>query len=88
MILHPDSAAGAATKPIGTGPYKLDSWAKGTSITLVSAEQQGDVSRMASRLDLADEFQEEGMKVAPPRMVFSGSKGGRRSGLRKPTRRR
>ena len=32
--------------------------------------------------------QEEGMKVAPPRMVFSGSKGGRRSGLRKPTRRR
>jgi ATP-dependent RNA helicase RhlE len=60
----------------------------GTSITLVSAEQQGDVSRMASRLDLADEFQEEGMKVAPPRMVFSGSKGGRRSGLRKPTRRR
>ena len=60
----------------------------GTSITLVSAEQQGDVSRMASRLDLADEFQEEGMKVSPPRMVFSGSKGGRRSGLRKPTRRR
>jgi ATP-dependent RNA helicase RhlE len=60
----------------------------GTSITLVSAEQQGDVSRMASRLDLADEFQEEGMKVAPPRTVFSGSKGGRRSGLRKPTRRK
>jgi ATP-dependent RNA helicase RhlE len=60
----------------------------GISITLVSAEQQGDVSRMAARLDLSDEFQEEGMKVAPPRMVFSGSKGGRRSGLRKPTRRR
>jgi superfamily II DNA/RNA helicase len=60
----------------------------GTSITLVSAEQQGDVSRMASRLDLADEFREEGMKVAPPRTVFSGSKGGRRSGLRKPTRRK
>jgi ATP-dependent RNA helicase RhlE len=60
----------------------------GTSITLVSAEQQGDVSRMAARLDLSDEFQEEGMKVAPPRMVFSGSRGGRRSGLRKPTRRR
>jgi ATP-dependent RNA helicase RhlE len=60
----------------------------GISITLVSAEQQGDVSRMAARLDLSDEFQEEGMKVAPPRMVFSGSRGGRRSGLRKPTRRR
>jgi superfamily II DNA/RNA helicase len=60
----------------------------GTSITLVSPEQQGDVSRMAARLDLGDEFQEEGMKVAPPRMVFSGSARGRRSGLRKPTRRR
>ena len=35
----------------------------GTSITLVSAEQQGDVSRMASRLDLADEFQENVIKV-------------------------
>jgi peptide/nickel transport system substrate-binding protein len=34
VILHPDSAANAATKPIGTGPYKLDSWAKGTAVTL------------------------------------------------------
>ena len=34
VILHPDSAASAATKPIGTGPYKLDSWAKGTAVTL------------------------------------------------------
>ena len=25
VILHPDSAANAATKPVGTGPYKLDS---------------------------------------------------------------
>ncbi len=60
----------------------------GTSITLVSAEQQGDVSRMAARLDLAEEFTEEGMKVSPPRVVFSGSKGGRRSSLRKPVRRK
>jgi peptide/nickel transport system substrate-binding protein len=34
VILHPDSAANAATKPVGTGPYKLDSWAKGSSVTL------------------------------------------------------
>ncbi|MBI3649112.1 MAG: DEAD/DEAH box helicase [Actinobacteria bacterium] len=60
----------------------------GISITLVTAEEQGDVSRMAARLDLADEFEQEGMKVAPPRVVFSGSKGGRRSGLRKQTRRK
>jgi superfamily II DNA/RNA helicase len=60
----------------------------GTSVTFVTPDQQGDVSRMAARLDLHEEFEQEGMKVAPPRVVFSGSKGGRRSSLRKPTRRR
>ena len=34
VILHPNSAADAATKPVGTGPYKLDNWAKGTAVTL------------------------------------------------------
>jgi peptide/nickel transport system substrate-binding protein len=34
VILHPNSAANAATKPVGTGPYKLDNWAKGTAVTL------------------------------------------------------
>ncbi|MGZ8578742.1 MAG: DEAD/DEAH box helicase, partial [Actinomycetota bacterium] len=53
----------------------------GTSVTLVTPDQQGDVSRMAARLDLHEEFEEEGMKVAPPRMVFSGGPKGR-SGLR------
>jgi superfamily II DNA/RNA helicase len=60
----------------------------GISITFVTEQEQGDVSRMAARLDLAQEFQQEGMKVSPPRVVFSGSKGGRRSNLRKPTRRK
>jgi superfamily II DNA/RNA helicase len=60
----------------------------GTGVTLVTAEQQGDVSRMAARLALHDEFRSEGMVIAPPRVVFSGSRGGRRSSLRKPTRRR
>ncbi len=60
----------------------------GTGVTLVTAEQQGDVSRLAARLDLAREFQEEGMTMAPPRVVFSGSRGGRRSSLRRPARRR
>ncbi|MEX0753725.1 MAG: DEAD/DEAH box helicase [Actinomycetota bacterium] len=60
----------------------------GSGITLVTPEQQGDVSRVAARLDLHSEFEEEGMKVAPPRVVFSGSTRGRRSGLRKPTRRK
>jgi ATP-dependent RNA helicase RhlE len=59
----------------------------GTSITFVTPEQLGDVSRMAARLDLHAEFEQEGMKVAPPRVVFSGGARGRRSGLR-PRRRR
>jgi len=59
----------------------------GTGITLVTAEQQGDISRMAARLDLHREFEEEGMTVAPPRVVFSGSSGGRRSSLRARRRR-
>jgi superfamily II DNA/RNA helicase len=59
----------------------------GTSITLVTPDQQGDVSRMAARLDLHEEFEEEGMKVAPPRTVFSGGAKGGRSRLR-PSRRR
>ena len=59
----------------------------GTGVTLVTAEQQGDISRMAARLDLHEEFQSEGMKIAPPRVVFSGARGGRRSSLRRPARR-
>jgi len=59
----------------------------GTGITLVTADQQGDVGRMAARLALHEEFEEEGMKVAPPRVVFSASAKGRRSGLRAPRRR-
>jgi ATP-dependent RNA helicase RhlE len=59
----------------------------GTSITFVTPQQRGDVSRLAARLDLHEEFEEEGMKVAPPRLVFSKGAGGKRSGLR-PRRRR
>jgi superfamily II DNA/RNA helicase len=57
----------------------------GTGVTLVTPDQQGDVSRMAARLKLADEFVAGGMKVAQPRSVFSSR--GRRSGFRAPRRR-
>jgi superfamily II DNA/RNA helicase len=61
----------------------------GMGITFVLPEQQGDVSRMAARLDLHREFEAEGMKVAPPRTVFSAGSGRRgRSSLRSPARRR
>jgi peptide/nickel transport system substrate-binding protein len=34
IIVEPKSAETNATKPVGTGPYKLESWTKGSSITL------------------------------------------------------
>ena len=40
IILHPDSAARAATDPVGTGPYRLQQRRAGHSITLVKVEGQ------------------------------------------------
>ncbi len=34
VIVEPKSADTNATKPVGTGPYKLDSWKQGASVTL------------------------------------------------------
>jgi peptide/nickel transport system substrate-binding protein len=49
VILHPDSAAQAATKPVGTGPYRLESWVKGSSITLVKNERFRDAAKVKLR---------------------------------------
>ncbi|HEY9239414.1 MAG TPA: ABC transporter substrate-binding protein [Burkholderiaceae bacterium] len=38
VILDPKSAPTTATKPIGTGPFKLDNWAKGSAIVLSKNE--------------------------------------------------
>ncbi|MCD6072866.1 MAG: transporter substrate-binding protein, partial [Microvirga sp.] len=35
VIVAPESADGNKTKPIGTGPFRFEAWAKGSSITLV-----------------------------------------------------
>ena len=35
VILDPKSAATTATQPVGTGPYKLGDWKKGSSVSLV-----------------------------------------------------
>jgi superfamily II DNA/RNA helicase len=49
----------------------------GIGVTLVLPEQQGDVSRIAARLQLSDEFKAEGMHIAPPRVVYQSRKGRR-----------
>ena len=38
VILEPKSASTAAARPIGTGPFVFENWAKGASITLVKNE--------------------------------------------------
>ncbi|MBU1359120.1 MAG: ABC transporter substrate-binding protein [Gammaproteobacteria bacterium] len=38
VIVEPKSAESNATKPIGTGPYKLESWNKGSSLVLTKWE--------------------------------------------------
>jgi ATP-dependent RNA helicase RhlE len=59
----------------------------GRGVTLVTPEQQSDVSRMAARLHLTEDFKRDGMTIAPPRTVFSSK--GRRAGMtRRPRRRR
>jgi ATP-dependent RNA helicase RhlE len=54
----------------------------GVGVTLVTRDQQADVSRIAARLDLKDEFTSSGMAVAPPRLVYSSRKGRRGGGRR------
>jgi superfamily II DNA/RNA helicase len=55
--------------------------AAGRAVTLVTRDQQADVSRFATRLEIADEFRSAGMTVSPPRLVYSSRRrggGGRR----------
>ncbi len=54
--------------------------ADGRAVTLVTRDQQADVSRFATRLEIADEFRSAGMTVSPPRLVYSSRRrgGGRR----------
>ena len=35
VIVEPKSVASNHTQPVGTGPYRLDNWAKGAAVTLV-----------------------------------------------------
>lgn len=44
VIVEPKSAAGNATHPVGTGPFKLEAWAKGSRLTLARWDGFRDVA--------------------------------------------
>jgi peptide/nickel transport system substrate-binding protein len=46
VILDPKTAAATASKPIGTGPFKFENWAKGSAITLVKNDQYRDAAKV------------------------------------------
>jgi peptide/nickel transport system substrate-binding protein len=48
VILDPKSASTTATRPVGTGPFKFENWAKGSAITLV----KNDAYRNAAAVKL------------------------------------
>ncbi len=49
VMLHPDSAAQAGTQPVGTGPFRLDSWNKGSGVTLVKSPNHRDAAKVQLR---------------------------------------
>ena len=49
VIVEPKSAAGNTTQPVGTGPFKLESWAKGSHLVLARWEGYRDVAAIKLR---------------------------------------
>ena len=58
----------------------------GLGITLVLPEQQADVSRLARLSGHTEQFTSGGMKLAPPRRVYSSRRGQSKWGATKPRR--
>jgi peptide/nickel transport system substrate-binding protein len=46
VILDPKSAGTTASKPIGTGPFKFDSWSKGSSVTMSRFDGYRDAAKI------------------------------------------
>ena len=49
VIVEPKSAASNHTRPVGTGPYRLDNWARGSSVTLARWDEHRAAQSVALR---------------------------------------
>ena len=49
VMVEPKSAASNATQPVGTGPYRLESWARGSSMTLLRWDSHRNAKSVALR---------------------------------------
>ena len=49
VIVEPGSVAGNATQPVGTGPFRLESWAKGSNLVLARWDGHRDAKAVALR---------------------------------------
>ena len=58
----------------------------GTGVTLVLPDQQAEVSRVARLNGQTDKWEETGMKVAAPKLLYSGRKRGSKWGPTRPRR--
>ncbi|HVM68459.1 MAG TPA: DEAD/DEAH box helicase [Gaiellaceae bacterium] len=58
----------------------------GTGVTLVLPEQQAEVSHVARMVGRTDEFADQGMRVAPPRLVYSSKRRNSKWGPSRPRR--
>ncbi|MFO1269623.1 MAG: ABC transporter substrate-binding protein [Rubrivivax sp.] len=46
VILHPGSVAQAASKPVGTGPFVVEAWNKGSSVVLAKSPTYRDAAKV------------------------------------------
>ncbi len=58
----------------------------GTGVTLVLPEQQAEVSHVARMLGHTEQYANEGMKIAPPRLVYSSKRRNSKWGSVRPRR--
>lgn len=49
VMVEPKSAAGNQTQPVGTGPYRLENWARGSAVTLLRWDEHRAAKSVALR---------------------------------------